>query len=622
MKDSTRQQADALAGARPPLLLTATADTSPEKSSSARLAALARRGSALARTALAGLSAATLLTATSCANPGDGPLGGGAANGQGTGAMVGAGAALGTGSTGAGGTGIPLEVLDDTGQVVDCAALVRPPTPLRRLTRFEYNNTVRDLLGTSLTAADGFPKDEVADGFSNNALVLTISTLHAEKYTLAAEALAAEALTRLPALLPCDPASAGAEACAQQFASSFGARAFRRHLEPEDLATLMEAYALGDSFEKGIEIMIRAALQSPHFLFRVEFSGAQVGGTSMVKLDGFEVANRLSYLIWSSMPDEALLSAAERGELTTVSQVEAQARRMLQDPKARVAVAEFYRQWMELSRLGEIGKAADRFPLWSEALRGAMIEESNAIIEDLVFGPQPTIEQLLTAPLGMPKGPLAELYGVAESATITSFPTDQRSGILTLPGFMSVQAHPDQTSPVLRGHFIQSKLLCNEVPPPPDDVDATPPETEGGTARERFSAHATGSCAACHMLMDPLGFPFENFDSIGAYRTTDEGRELDLSGSFVGTRDIDGDFVGVQEMAARLAQSDQVSDCVATQWFKYAMGRGTESGDACSLSPLQDSFADGGTNLLELLVGITQTEAFLYRRASTPAGTP
>ncbi len=467
----------------------------------------------------------------------------------------------------AGGSDVaPDEVLTDDGTLVDCTALERPPTPLRRLTRFEYDNTVRDLLGTTLTPSTNFPPDEVAEGFSNNALVLTVSSLHAEKYTFAAEALAEEVVSKLDTLVQCDPAALDEEACARQFAETFGRRAYRRALEPEDVAALMEAYALGDSFEKGIEIMVRAALQSPHFLFRVEFSGAQTPGTGMVRLNGYETATRLSYLIWSSTPDQALLDAAEAGELETPEQVANQARRMLQDPKARRAVTEFYRQWLELTRLEVITKDVDAFPLWSEAMRGAMQAESQAVVEQVLFEEDASLERLLTAPLGLPSGPLAELYGVPESSSVAMLPAAERAGVLTLPGFLAVQAHPDQTAPVLRGKFVRTKLLCGEVQPPPDNVDISAPNpAEGGTARERFSAHAESGCTSCHQLMDPIGYPFESYDSMGQFRTTDAGQEMDLSGEFVATKAIDGPFVGVHEMLSILAGSQEVSDCVAKQ---------------------------------------------------------
>lgn len=512
----------------------------------------------------------------------------------------------------------PPEVVSETGNVVDCATLARPPTPLRRLTQFEYDSTVQDLLLTSLTPADSFPPDEVVDGFTNNAVLLSISALHAEKYMESAEELAAEALTRLSTLLPCDPAAAGEQACAEAFATTFGRRAFRRPLEPEDLAVLMEAYAFGTSFENGIELMLRTILKSPHFLFRVELTGGDRPASELVRLNAFETATRLSYLIWSSGPDDALLDAAASGALESPEQVASMARAMWADPRARRAATEFYEQWLELNRLDSASKDPVAFPLWSEVLKGAMNTEARAFIEAILFDRAGSLEELLTAPIGLPTGPLAELYGVPESTSLTELSPTERAGILTLPAFLAVQAHPDQTAPVLRGKFVRKKLLCHDVPPPPDNVNLSAPEiTEGATARERFSAHSSAEgCVNCHRLMDPLGFPFESYDAIGAFRTTDGGQELNLTGEFVNTRGIDGTFASAFEMISVLSTAPEVEDCMARQWFKFAMGRTEEAGDACSLVPLQDAFAQNGGSLVELLLGTTQTEAFLYRRGS------
>jgi hypothetical protein len=512
----------------------------------------------------------------------------------------------------------PGEVVDENGQKVVCSELSRPPTPLRRLTRFEYNNTVRDLLGTETTPADAFPPDEVSGGFNNNALLLTVSALHAEKYMEAAELLAAEAVTKLNTLNPCDAAVMGEEECAEQFALDFGRKAFRRNLEPEDVTALMEAYAAGQSYEKGIEVMIRAVLQSPHFLYRVEFTGSETPGTGMVRVNGYETASRLSYFIWGSTPDEALLAAAESNQLATPEQVAEMARNMLEDDRARRGVAEFFRQWIGLTRLDIVTKDTAKFTLWSEDMRSAMDAESTAIVTNTLQGTTPTLANLLTAPVGLARGPLAALYGVEATDTIVNLPADQRAGILTMPAFLAVQAHPDQTAPVLRGKFIQTKLLCREIQPPPPELNITVPQVnEDSTARERFSAHSQDEvCGACHQYLDPPGFALENFDAVGAYRTTENGKPIDATGQFVGTRDINEPFDGVVEMAALLARSEQVQDCVARQWFTYAVGRGVERTDACSVAPTQDAFTASGGNLVELMVQMTQTEAFLYRRVS------
>jgi hypothetical protein len=190
--------------------------------------------------------------------------------------------------------------------------------------------------------------------------------------------------------------------------------------------------------------------------------------------------------------------------------------------------------------------------------------------------------------------------------------------LLTQAGFLSVQAHPDQTSPVLRGKFVLSRMLCTPPPPPPPDVNVTPPDTsKAATARERLAGHeaAGASCASCHQLMDPIGLAFENFDAVGQYRTSEGGKTIDASGEFKGASDpsLAGGFKGVREMAQKLAGSQQVRDCVATHWFRYASGRNEDNGDTCSLSTLRQTFGSTDADLVELIIATTQADTFWYR---------
>lgn len=512
----------------------------------------------------------------------------------------------------------------------ECDVTGRLPAPQRRLTRFEYNNTVRDLLGTTLTPADQFPPDEIAGGFNNNASVLTVSSLHAEKYLLAAEALASEAVTKnLAKLVPCDPAAINGkvdqeEACARQFVQTFGRRAYRRALTPQDVDRLMRAYAAGrtgGSFSEGIEVVIRAALQSPNFLYRLELRHDFDDAAPKVRLNPYEMASRLSYLVWASGPDDELLSAAENGLLETREQLAERARLMLTDPRARLAIAEFYKQWLNLGKLPTIVKEKGAFPEFDDELVAGMSAETPAFIEHVLWSGDRKLSSLLTLPVGFATESVAELYGVSvPPGTTTPQRVDlppERAGVLTQPAFLAVHAHPDQTSPVLRGKAIRTKFLCQEPPPPPDDVDLTPPaEEEAVTARERFSLHASDPrCAGCHQLMDPIGFAFEYFDSVGAYRTQEGGKDIDVSGEMFGSVDIDGPFVGVRELAEKLAGSAQVRECVASQWFRYAAGRFETEGDACSLDDLRTGFHATEGDLVELIVATTQTEAFMYRSA-------
>jgi hypothetical protein len=558
---------------------------------------------------------------------GSGLTGAGASAGVSAGGAGGSGAGAGAGT---GGSGAEPPVVPTTEA---CPTQEVPRTALRRLTRFEYANSVRDLLQVDVTAADDLPSDEITNGFDNNAAVLTVSSLHAEKYVLVSEALAKLAVQNLPALSDCDAAVTGEEACALAFAQSFGRRAFRRPLTTADEQALMAAYTAGrtdGSYAEGIEVMIRAALQSSNFVYRLETTTPTDPSARLVPLSPYELATRLSYLIWASAPDDALLDAAARGELTTKEQIAAQARAMLNSPKARAAVTNFFRQWTSTTRLEITSKIPALFPSFTDELRAAMSAELPAFVEHVIWSSDHTLSTLLTAPVAFVSGPLAELYGVTAPAgggtapVLVDLPPEQgRSGILTQAGFLSVQGHPDQTSPVLRGKFVRSMLLCQPPDPPPPDIDISVPSIDQeGTARERFSAHLTAgaSCYGCHALMDPIGLAFENFDAIGQYRATDAGRPIDVSGEILEATDpsLSGAFTGVRELTAKLAQSDQVRDCVATQWFRFAAGRLESQGDSCSLATFQETLAASGGDLIELIVGMTQIDSFMYRSPVTP----
>lgn len=541
-----------------------------------------------------------------------------------TAGTAGAGGSTNGGSTNGGSTtgGMPT--------TADCPSTEVTRTPLRRLTRTEYANSVRDMLGVDPAPADALPVDEVTDGFSNNAAVLTVSPLHAEKYVLVSEELAKAAVADLARLTACDAVAQGEETCARHFARRLGRRAFRRPVTVDDEQLLMTAYSAGrvdGSYAEGIEVMIRAALQSPYFLYKLELLTPADGTSRMVSLNQFELATRLSYLVWASGPDDALLDAAERGELASKQQLATQARTMLQDPRARASIADFYNQWVGTSRLTITTKSSTLFPSYTAAVRDAMMLEVPAFISHVLWSSDHKFSTLLTSQVAFVNDALAPVYGLTATGTALSMVTlpasQQRAGILTQAGLLSALAHPDQTSPVLRGKFIRTKLLCETVQPPPPDADITPPAvSEGATARERFSAHMTSgsSCSGCHALMDPIGFAFENFDAIGQYRTEESSQPIDASGEVIDATDtsLGGTFTGVRELAEKLANSSQAQNCLTTQWFRFASGRTEDLPDSCSLATLQDTFSGSGGDLVELVIGMTQTDSFLFRSPVTP----
>ncbi|HEU4406036.1 MAG TPA: DUF1592 domain-containing protein [Polyangiaceae bacterium] len=506
-----------------------------------------------------------------------------------------------------------------------CTGEVSPgPAPTRRLTRWEYNNTVRDLLGDETRPADAFPADEEALGFSNNALALTTSSTLVQSYMLASEGLSERATASLPALLGCDPAAG--EACVKPFVASFGRRAFRRPLagdEVEGLLGLYRAASAAGGPREGVRQIIEAMLQSPPFLYRLELEAAPEAGATSQPLGPWQLASRLSYFLWGSMPDDELFAAADAGRLGTPDEVAAQARRMLADPKARELVLRFHEEWLDYDRVLSVGrgKSAQYFPGWAPEYAPLMLEEARAFVGHVVFDdPAGDLATLLTAPYTFVNGPLGAFYGFEGAPAGEAFARVEpggRAGVLTLGALLAFHAHSDQTSPVHRGQMVRERLLCDPVPPPPPEFDITVPKVDSGaTARERFRAHSQQRvCAGCHALLDPVGFGFENFDGVGRYRELEaDGTPVDASGKLTAT-DVDGDFVGVPALAAALARSDQVRGCYVTQWFRFAQGRAETEQDRCSLEALRSAFDAAGGNVRELLVSMTQTDAFLFRPA-------
>ena len=521
----------------------------------------------------------------------------------------------------------PQVVCDDT--------KVEPgPSPIRRMTRFEYNNTVRDLLGDTTRPADAFGAEEEALGFNNNAAVLVVSDSLANKYLLAAEAVAEHATD--PAVMavnvPCDPVASGADLCAAKFIEAFLPRAFRRPITAAEQDAFLALFKVGaaevdeaDPFRVGIQLVIQAALQSPSFLYRVELGQGAEAGATYQKLTDHEMASRLSYFLWGTMPDPELFAAADAGELGTKAEIEAQARRMLDDPKAKDAIAEFHTQWLDYDRIGNITKDPALFPEYSPAIGQMMREEMTTFIEHAVFE-EGDFATLLTAPYSFMTPELATFYGLEAPADAApgqqvkvSFDPSERGGLLTFGALLSINAHTNQTSPVHRGKLIREQFLCFTIGPPPPNVNPQAPQpVEGETAKERFAAHsADPSCKACHKYMDPIGFGFEHYDSIGRFRLKDEGVTIDAAGSVVES-DVP-DFTDAVDLVNKLADSAQVQECYVKQWFRYGYGRSDTAVDKCAIRGLGEGFTESGGDIKELLVALTQSDAFLYRKAG---GTP
>jgi hypothetical protein len=538
------------------------------------------------------------------------------------------GVAASDGDASAGDAGSVDDGADDAGsESGDPSELCAEPSvdtsPLRRLTRSQYDHTVRDLLGISGTPSEDLSPDEKVGAFFSNASA-PVSELVAEQYMRVAEDLAELAVPSMATLVPCDVAAADPSACGAAFVDAFGPRAFRRPLTADERAALVALFEAGSAdggFEGGFTLVVEGVLQSPQFLYHLEFGLPAADGEDVVALDGFELASRLSYFLWDSMPDDELFAAAADGGLDTPEALRAQAERMLADDRAGEAIASFHLQWLKLDKLPALEKDATAYPTFAPDLRAAMAVETARFADHVVRVDDGRLETLLTAPYSFLDGPLFALYGVTPPADHDpSQPVDldptQRSGILTHASVLATHAHADQSSPVRRGVLVREHILCQQLSPPPPDVDVVPPEPDPtASTRERFEQHRTDpACAACHELIDPLGFGFEHYDGIGAYRAEEAGKPVDASGEIIGTDLPDGTFDGALELGQMLADSETVRTCVAQQWFVYGFGRTRGEGDDCSFDELTAAFAEADYDIRELLLAIVATDSFRHRR--------
>ena len=395
---------------------------------------------------------------------------------------------------------------------------------VRRLTHSQYNHTVRDLLGEQSQPASGFPKEDFVNGFRNQLEAQVVSPLQAEAYGIAAERLARAAFQGgdQHGLIPRQPGSPTDAASVDEFVREFGLRAFRRPLTDGEVrrysGLFLKEAGRTRNFQAGASMVIEAMLQSPHFLFRVE-RGANGPDAS------FEIASRLSYFLWDTMPSDELLRTAGEGKLATVEQIDATVRRMLDDPRARGSMDEFLAQWMRFDRVLEATRDRRMFREFNAEVAAAMVEETRRLFNHLVWDDRNFMETF-TADYTFVNSDLARLYGLpapAEEFAKVKYPPDSgRSGVLGHGSFLVLTSKPAETSPTARGLFVRNHFLGQEIPPPPAGVNTVLPNiTEDApmTNRQRLTVHLNSeSCAGCHRLIDPIGLGFEQYNAIGAFQ--------------------------------------------------------------------------------------------------------
>ncbi|HEV8247001.1 MAG TPA: DUF1592 domain-containing protein, partial [Polyangiaceae bacterium] len=473
--------------------------------------------------------------------------------------------------------------------------------------------------------ARGFRLDPNQNGFlfDNYAASLSVDEALWQEYQRAAAEIA-ERVTRDPArlkkLLPPESNAGTAEARARAFILSFGPKVHRRPLTKGELEEYLKLFRSGRGmyagmaeFEAGLRLLIEGLLQSPHFLYRIEGNGGQ--GPGGVKLDAYDVASRLSYTLWNTMPDHELFAAAASGTLTEPSTIAAQAHRMLDDPRTEPVVLRFHAQLFERERLNQVTPSRIYYPQVSEHFAEYAARENDLFVKYELLEQGKGYKDLLTSTETFVNAELAGVYGIEgsfgdEFAKVSLDPA-QRRGLLTQVAFLASHATSVDPDPIHRGVFVARRLLCDRLSAPPGMVPPLP-AANGRTNRETVEQHTEtrGSvCATCHKyVINPLGFPFEIYDAVGHYRTEDNGHPVNASTD----AEIDKKQMPVKdgvELADALAASSKVHACYARHWLEYAYGRPATPRDDALISRLGAESANG-LGVKDLVVELVQAPAF------------
>jgi hypothetical protein len=497
---------------------------------------------------------------------------------------------------------------------------------LVRLTHRQYDFAVHDLLGVESSATTEFVSDQEFYGFDNNAEKLNVPSNQVSRYQVTAESVAQKAasdLTVLAQSVPCLGKTRD-DACRDELLSTLLELMFRRPASAAELARYQalfaagnDLYSDGDAFTRGVRIVLEGALQSPAFLYRAELRDQALDG-AVVALDGYELAGRLALTLWSSLPDVTLLDKAASGALAEDAELEAEVRRMIADPRSARVLDDFYTQWLEFGKL-RFDKDASAFPDYVKAdFEQSAKAEALTFARNLTLSTDGTIVDLFTSPVSYVDATLAKVYGVpapsAAGMSRVELDPAQRAGLFTQLAFLAGHADALDGSPIHRGAYVQKRVLCREFGSLPANVGLLP--ARGGdivTTRDQVEAKTSApQCQACHKDINPVGFAYESFDSLGRFRTQDHGEAVDATGALT----LDGDaasFNGAVEFAAELGASVKAKRCYETQWFRYAYGRKEGNDDACLLSEIDNKLEAKDYSLKELMVALTTSRAFRFR---------
>jgi hypothetical protein len=512
----------------------------------------------------------------------------------------------------------------------ECQGVHPGRAPVRRLTRFEYSNAARDLFGDTSDAGNGLPPETISrtgNVFGNDADLLSVSSNLASKYgTVAAEVASRATATpdALGKLAGCASSATPDDACARTLITNVASRAYHRTLQPAEIDSflaLLKGVQAKATFASGAAAVIEAVLQGPEFLYRIELGAPAADHPELRRPTGDEMAARLSFMFWGTIPDEPLRMAAASGQLATAEGVKAQAQRLVDSPQARPVVRYFFDNLLPISGLTNLARDKAKFPIYSQSFAAALREETQTFLEHQIFDADSpgTWASALTAPYTYVNEQLATFYGMTgvtgpEFRKVNLPDPTKRLGLFTQAGIMTGTIVSNESNPVLRGSFIINKMMCMNIPLPTDPAILAqvkvPEGVTGPTARDRFTLHsAQPICASCHQLLDPVGFALENYDPIGQWRDQENNVTIDASGKVPGS----GQAVnGPVELVKGLAATDAAQNCFAQHWLEFGYGKTLDAGDACTQAAINNAFKNSGGNVKQLLVALTQTDAFLY----------
>lgn len=535
----------------------------------------------------------------------------------------------------------------------DPAARDPGPGPARRLNRAEYNATVRDLVGIDFDAgqAVGMPDDTPVHGFANLANHLTLPPALMDKYFAGADKILEELFnepdpdeikkldgTKKKRLEQARKARATIvfvqpgdalpkREAAKQIIERFAKRAYRRPLTRVELDRVVKLFDVadgkGDTFENGLRLALKGVLVSPHFLFRAEGDrpATAPAGEKVYRVSDWELATRLSYFLWSTMPDEALFALAEQGKLSDPAALEQQVRRMLADPKAKAMTENFAVQWFQLNLLADARPSTEAFPTFNSKVKKAMADETTMFFDKLREEDRSVLE-LLDCDYTYLNEDLAKHYGIdgvkgSEIRRVQLKPEHNRGGLLGMGSVLAMTSHTSRTSPTLRGKYVLEVIFGTPPPPPPPDVSVLNAKPKKGeppkSFREQMAQHAAdASCATCHKRIDPLGYGLENFNAVGQWRTdAGGGLPLDATGQLpTGER-----FNGAGELKkVILAKQDQFKRNVVEQMLTYALGRELGHYDELTIREVMAAMEKGDHRFSALVNAVVKSLPFQYRK--------